>query len=82
MSFDYEFETENCELHSVIEGPGVFLRVSASYHNFEKLSSGHSAWLSYSGLSLIHGEIYYINIRLTNNVGGLDTPLAEHFLLY
>ena len=69
ISFDYEYMTENCEIHSVIEGPGVLLRVSDSYHNFERLGPGHTAWFNYDNLPLIHGEVYYINARITNNVG-------------
>ncbi len=69
VSFDYEYVTENCDLQSVIEGPGVHLRTSASYRNFERLSAGHSAWFAYDNLPLIHGEVYYINARITNNLG-------------
>ena len=69
MSFDYEYQTENCELQSVIEGPGVHLRISGSYRNFERLGSGHSAWFEYDNLPLIHGEVYYINARIVNNMG-------------
>ena len=73
VSFDFEYETNTCLLHAVIEGPGVFLRVDKSYHNYERLGSGHSAWFHYDHLPLIHGEVYYINVRITNNMGRCKT---------
>ena len=69
VSFDYEYETEVCELQAKIEGPDAPLRVSGSFRNFERLNSGHSAWLGYSDLPLRHGNVYYINAHLINNMG-------------
>ena len=81
VSFDYEYETGNCVLHSVIEGPGIFLRVDNSYHNYERLSAGHSAWFHYDDLPLIHGEVYYINARITNNMGKFNIYIINYFYI-
>ena len=69
VSFEYEYQTDDCLLQAVIEGPGVHLRLDEAYRNFERLSSGHSAWFYYDNMPLIHGEVYYINVKITNNMG-------------
>ena len=69
MSFDYEYTTEVCELHDVVEGPSAKLRTSGSYRNFEHLSAGSTAWLGYKDLLLRHASVYYINVHVTNNMG-------------
>jgi hypothetical protein len=65
ISFDYEFHSETCDLHAVIEGPQADLRVSGSYKHYERVDLGNTYLLEHS-LDLLHGVRYYINAEVTN----------------
>ena len=70
VSFDYELMTGNCELQNYIESTGIYLRLSGSYYNYEKLNSGYSAFFLYDDLPhLIHADNYYFNAFIQDNNG-------------
>ena len=66
VSFDYDYDERKCRVQKTIEGPDAELRVLKSFHNFERIGVGHSAWLEYKNLSLEHGKVYTINTRIEN----------------
>ena len=66
ISFDFEYHTQKCLLHDVIEGPFAKLRISGSYKNFDRLDVGFNSYIQYKGVLLTHGTVYYINAVLTN----------------
>lgn len=65
ISFDYEFHSETCDLHSVIEGPQAHLRASGTYKHYERMDLGNTHLLEHS-LDLLHGVRYFINAEITN----------------
>jgi hypothetical protein len=65
VSYDFEFHTETCDLHSVIQGPKADLRISGTYKHFERLDIGHSYIIQHD-LHLLHGQKYFINAEITN----------------
>ncbi|XP_033731540.1 uncharacterized protein LOC117321183 [Pecten maximus] len=69
VAFDYEYHTENCDLHSVVEGHQAKLRISGTYANYERLNIGSAAFVSYTELPLVHGLTYFINFHVTNVLG-------------
>ena len=75
-SFDFDYGSDTCDLHWTIEGKAAELVLSGAYHNFEKLGAGYTAYFSYKGLQLIHGEAYYLNARITN-VRGYESYLTS-----
>ena len=45
------------------------LGTTGAFHNFEKLGIGLSAYFSYSNLTLLHSNSYYMNALITNDKG-------------
>ncbi|XP_033747032.1 uncharacterized protein LOC117332256 [Pecten maximus] len=69
VSFDYEYHSEICDMHEVVEGPSASLRLSGTYKNYERLGVGHSSYIQYDNLNLSHATVYYINAKVTNTMG-------------
>ncbi|XP_069134676.1 uncharacterized protein [Argopecten irradians] len=69
VSFDYEYHSEVCDMHEVVEGPRASLRLSGTYKNYERLGVGHSSYVLYDNLDLAHATAYYINAKITNTMG-------------
>lgn len=69
VSFDYDHEHGSCDLQAYLEGPDTHLRLKGGYHNYERIGVGHTALLEYEKLPLEHGEVYYINTKITNKLG-------------
>ncbi|OWF46933.1 Delta-like protein 1 [Mizuhopecten yessoensis] len=69
VSFDYEYHSETCDMHEVVEGPRASLRQSGTYKNYERLGVGHSSYVLYDNLNLCHAIVYYINAKITNTIG-------------
>ena len=69
VSFDYEFHSETCDLHSVLEGPFAELRKQGTYKNYERLDVGFNAVIRHQNISIEHGAMYYINTVVTNTLG-------------
>ncbi|XP_062598765.1 uncharacterized protein LOC134260192, partial [Saccostrea cucullata] len=65
ISFDYEFHSEICDLHSVIEGPLADVRLSGTYKHFERSDLGSTHSFEHN-LILLHGERYFLNAEITN----------------
>ncbi|XP_069118473.1 uncharacterized protein [Argopecten irradians] len=68
VAFDYEYHTENCDLHSVVEGHQAKRRISGTFAHYERLI-GSTAYISYTDLPLVHGLTYFINVHVTNVLG-------------
>ncbi|XP_069118468.1 uncharacterized protein [Argopecten irradians] len=68
VAFDYEYHTENCDLHSVVEGQQAKRRISGTYAHYERLI-GSTAYISYTDLPLVHRLTYFINVHVTNVLG-------------
>ena len=91
LSFDYSQEQSICILHNNIEGPeeltaeNIFetlsLQTSRSYYHYEKLGTGNSTVVTYSGLSFEHNRVYYINMRLRNRLGHSNIVSSSGFLV-
>ncbi|XP_013394005.1 uncharacterized protein LOC106161555, partial [Lingula anatina] len=69
VAFDYDYKTTTCDLHEFLEGAMAKLATSGAYHNFERIGVGHTSFLEFDNLDLQHGEVYYINTRITNELG-------------
>ncbi|XP_069134862.1 uncharacterized protein [Argopecten irradians] len=69
VSFDYEYHSEICDLHEVVEGPRASLRLSGTYKSYERLGVGHSSYVLYENLDLAHATAYYINAKVNNVLG-------------
>ncbi|XP_060074374.1 uncharacterized protein LOC132554093 [Ylistrum balloti] len=69
VSFDYEYHSEICDMHEVVEGPRASLRLSGTFKNYERLGVGHSSYILYENLPLQHATVYYINAKVTNAMG-------------
>lgn len=69
VSFDYEYHSETCDLHDVIEGTNAYLRISGTYSNYERLTTGYHTPTEYTNLPLAHGVTYFVNVKLTNVLG-------------
>ena len=69
VSFDYNYHTDLCVVLQAIEGPLVKRQVSGSFHNFERIGVGYTAWFKHTNMTLNHGETYYFNAELTNELG-------------
>jgi hypothetical protein len=69
VSFDYNYHTDQCIVLQAIEGPSVERQVSGSFHNFERIGVGYTAWFKHTNMTLNHGETYYFNAELTNVLG-------------
>lgn len=68
VSFNYDHNSENCELCSVVEGPSGKLRISGMFKNYERLGVGFNSLMQYD-LDLKHGSLYYLNAEITNTLG-------------
>ncbi|XP_021370398.1 uncharacterized protein LOC110461300 [Mizuhopecten yessoensis] len=66
VSFDYAYHTEQCDLHSVVEGHQAKLRIIGTYANYERLNIGSTVYVLYTDLTLVHGLTYFINVHVTN----------------
>ena len=69
VSFDYNYHSDECVILQAVEGPLVEKRVSGSFHNFERIGVGYTAWYEHTNMTLTHGEIYYFNAEVTNVLG-------------
>lgn len=77
FDYDYSYESSKCNLHWTIEGIASELVESGSYHNFEKLGAGYTAYFDFDGLTLLHGVSYYLNARITN-IRGFESYISSH----
>ena len=68
VSFDYDYETEECALHNYVEGPSAKLKLSSNFVNYERIGIGKNEFISYSGLPLVHGTSYFINAVVSNTL--------------
>ncbi|WAQ98196.1 hypothetical protein MAR_022569, partial [Mya arenaria] len=66
ISFDYEYHSETCDMHDVVEGANVYLRISGTYSNYERLGIGYHVTLEYDNLPLSHGSQYFVNVQVNN----------------
>lgn len=66
VSFDYSYHTAQCVVMQAIEGQLVERRVSGSFHNFERIGVGYTAWFEHLDMTLNHGQIYYFNAEVKN----------------
>lgn len=91
-SFDYSSADQVCILHGAIEGPSnvsgqdnIFstppLQTARGYEHYERLGAGNSTQLLLTGLSLNHGVMYYINLRLQNRLGYQSVVSSPGFLV-
>jgi hypothetical protein len=69
VSFDYEYHSETCDLHDVVQGANAYLRISGTYSNFERLGTGYNTPIEYAGLPLTHGSTYFVNTKVRNVLG-------------
>ena len=68
-SFDFDYGTYTCLLHFEIIGITSKLALEGAYHHFEKLRAQQTASFSYENLTLLHGEVYFVNAEVTNVLG-------------
>ena len=69
VSFDYETHSGKCDFHDVVEGANVYLRLSGTYTNYERLGVGYKTPIEYANLPLTHGTVYFINTKIKNILG-------------
>ena len=69
MSFNYDFGRAVCELMEAIEGHHYSRAKSGSYEHYERLGIGKSKQFVYDSLQLLHGKLYYFNLRMVNVLG-------------
>ena len=69
VSFDYDYSSGTCNIHTVIEGIHAQLVTSGAYNHFERLGQGSSAYFTFDDLHLRHGSSYYFNVLVTNDKG-------------
>ena len=69
LSFDYETHSETCDFHDVIEGANAYLKLSGTYSNYERFTSGHHAPIEYMNLKLQSGTVYFVNVHVQNILG-------------
>ncbi len=93
-SFDFSRLESTCILHGNIEGPETApdvnyensfytppLQTSVSYNHYEKLGIGNSTEVDFTGLNFEHNKVYYINMRLTNSLGYMNTVSSSGFVV-
>ncbi|XP_066264364.1 uncharacterized protein [Branchiostoma lanceolatum] len=70
ISFNYDYGTSGrCELLEEVEGHGVQIHVAGLFHYFERLGIGHAVTFNHRDLQLQHGQLYYFNYYLKNQLG-------------
>ncbi|XP_071094116.1 uncharacterized protein [Haliotis cracherodii] len=77
VSFDFEYNTQVCDLHSVGEGPSAALRQNGNYKSFERLGVGQKHYKLFKNLNLTHKETYFMNTHVTNELG-YESHLSSH----
>ncbi|XP_078664148.1 uncharacterized protein LOC144907219 [Branchiostoma floridae x Branchiostoma belcheri] len=81
MSFNFDFESKDCQLLSDIEAvgqkQGARRERSGFYHYYERLGVGHTAKFEHAGLSLQHNHLYYFNVEAVNILGYTGTLASE-----
>ncbi|XP_067685182.1 uncharacterized protein [Haliotis asinina] len=77
VSFDFEYNSQECELHSVGEGPNAALRYNGNYKSFERLGVGQKHYKIFKNLNLTHKETYFMNTHVTNELG-YESHLTSH----
>ncbi|WAR20850.1 CRB-like protein [Mya arenaria] len=81
VSFDYEYHSETCDLHDIVEGANAYLRISGTYSNYERLGIGYHVTLEYDNLPLSHGAQYFVNVQVNNVLGYQAFLLGEGTLV-
>ncbi|WAR20843.1 hypothetical protein MAR_014817 [Mya arenaria] len=81
VSFDYEYHSETCDLHDIVEGANAYLRISGTYSNYERLGIGYHVTLEYDNLPLSHGAQYFVNVQVNNVLGYQSFLLGEGTLV-
>lgn len=69
ISFDYETHSRKCDLHDVVDGQNAYLKISGTYKNYERFSTGYHAPLEFDNLPLTHGTRIFINTKILNVLG-------------
>ncbi|XP_019614832.1 PREDICTED: uncharacterized protein LOC109462715, partial [Branchiostoma belcheri] len=70
ISFNYDYGTSGqCELLEEVEGHGVKIHIAGHFHYFERLGIGHAVTFNHRDLHLQHGQLYYFNYYLKNQLG-------------
>ncbi|CAH1242180.1 Hypp6488 [Branchiostoma lanceolatum] len=81
MSFNFDFESKDCQLLSAIEAvgqkQGSRRERSGFYHYYERLGVGHTAKFEHAGLSLQHNHLYFFNVEVVNTLGYTGTLASE-----
>ncbi|XP_048251916.1 uncharacterized protein LOC124135018 [Haliotis rufescens] len=77
VSFDFEYNLQTCDLHSVSEGPSAALRLNGNYKSFERLGVGQNHYKVFKNLNLTHKETYFMNTHVTNELG-YESHLSSH----
>ncbi|XP_067664253.1 uncharacterized protein [Haliotis asinina] len=77
VSFDFEYNLQTCDLHSVSEGPSAALRFKGNYKSFERLGVGQNHYKIFKNLNLTHKETYFMNTHVTNELG-YESHLTSH----
>ena len=92
LSFDYSPNENTCVIHNGLEGPpsdleieNIFetppLQVVSDFSHYERLGMGNSTVSEFSGLSLEHNTLYYINMRLVNGLHYTSVASSTPFLV-
>ncbi|XP_070573748.1 uncharacterized protein [Ptychodera flava] len=70
LSFNYDFGTSGtCEILLGIEGSAAELHESGRFHYYERLGVGHSLEFYHDDLLLRHGDVYYMQLQVQNDLG-------------
>ncbi|KAI8514390.1 hypothetical protein Bbelb_087140 [Branchiostoma belcheri] len=79
ISFNYDYGTSGqCELLEEVEGHGVKIHIAGHFHYFERLGIGHAVTFNHRELQLQHGQLYYFNYYLKNQLApgtGMDVRM-------
>lgn len=81
ISFNYEQQSETCQLYDVVESHTNQLHVKGDFYNYERLGGGYSSYIEYQNQPFEHGTVYYVNVFVENSLGYQSTLFSEGTLV-